>query len=96
MAIASRLPAPATRERYGVVLVVTGDTDLVPAVQTARSGPAALTVAVAFPYRRVNRQLRFAADASLRLGRGSYLRHQFPPVAAGSDGGLVSRPPEWS
>ena len=96
VAIASRLLAPATRERYGVVLVVTGDTDLVPAVQTARSGPAALTVAVAFPYRRVNRQLRFAADASLRLGRASYLRHQLPLDAPGVDGGLVSRPTEWS
>jgi len=75
---------------------VTGDTDLVPAVQTARSGPGALTVAVAFPYRQVNRQLRFAADASLRLGRASYLRHQFPLVAPGSDGSFVSRPTEWS
>jgi len=96
VAIASRLLAPATRERYGVVLVVTGDTDLVPAVQTARSGPGALTVAVAFPYRRVNRQLRFAADAGLRLGRASYLRHQFPLAAPGSDRSLVSRPTEWS
>jgi hypothetical protein len=75
---------------------VTGDTDLVPAVETARSGPAALAVAVAFPYRRVNRQLRFAADSSLRLSRASYLRHQFPAAALGSDGGLVPRPIEWA
>jgi len=96
VAIASRLLAPESRERFDLALIVTGDTDLVPAVETARSGPAALAVAVAFPYRRVNRQLRFAADSSLRLGRASYLRHQFPAAALGSDGGLVLRPIEWA
>jgi hypothetical protein len=34
--------------------------------------------------------------ASLRLGRASYLRHQFPLAAPGSAGTLVSRPHEWS
>ena len=96
VAIASRLLAPESRERFELALIVTGDTDLVPAIQTARSGTAGLAVAVAFPYRRVNRQLRFAADASVRLGRASYLRNQFPAAALGSDGSLVSRPTEWS
>jgi uncharacterized LabA/DUF88 family protein len=96
VAIASRLLAPETREHFDLALVVTGDTDLVPAIETARLGPAALAVAVAFPYRRVNRQLRFAADASFRLGTASYLSHQFPAAALGSDGHPMTRPAEWS
>ena len=96
VAIASRLLAAETRERFDLALVVTGDTDLAPAIETARSAPAPTPVAVAFPYRRVNRQLRFAADVSLRLGRASYLSHQLPPLVLGRNGRRVVRPAEWS
>jgi hypothetical protein len=96
VAIASRLLAAETRRQFDLALLVTGDTDLVPAVATARAGTPPLTAAVAIPYRRVNRQLRFAADMSLRLGRASYVSHQLPATVRGSGGHLLSRPPEWS
>ena len=96
VAIASRLLAAESRRRFGVALLVTGDTDLVPAITTARAEPDPLVVAVAFPYRRVNRQLRSAADTSLRLSTKSYRRHQLPMTLPGPEGRVLARPQAWN
>lgn len=95
VAIASRMLAPATLERHQAVMLVTGDTDLVPAIVTARSHPRRPYVVVAFPFGRVNRQLRQVSDASVRLKRAHYRRHQFPPRIESPDGRAILRPPEW-
>ncbi len=61
------------------VVLVTGDTDLVPAVTTARDRDPAKTLAVLFPYRRANAELKRVADAAFTIKAGSYVRHQLPP-----------------
>jgi len=78
VAIASRLLAPETRERYSVVLVVTGDTDLVPAIRAARRLDPAKDIVALQPYRRVNRELSRCADRALTIRVASYARHQLP------------------
>ena len=76
------------------VLVVSGDTDLVPAISEARaSWPA--RIGVAFPARRANAQLRTVADWTVNLDAGSYARHQLPAVIVGRDGTRIRRPSSW-
>jgi len=55
VAIASRLLDPATLAGFQAALLVTGDTDLAPAVATAVACRSPLHVAVAFPFGRANR-----------------------------------------
>ena len=76
------------------VLVVSGDTDLVPAISEARATWPA-RVGVAFPARRANAQLRAVADWTINLDAGSYARHQFPAVVTGRDGTGIRRPSSW-
>lgn len=86
-----KLAATGTCDR---VLVMSGDTDLVPAINEARlTWPA--RIGVAFPARRANAQLRAVADWTINLDAGSYVRHQFPAVVTGEDGAVIRRPSSW-
>jgi len=95
VAIASRLLDPATLAGFQAALLVTGDTDLAPAVATAVACRSPLHVAVAFPFGRANRQLRQVAHVTVRLKREHYVRHQLPQRVTVPGGGTVERPPEW-
>ena len=76
------------------VLVVSGDTDLVPAINEARS-TWPTRIGVAFPARRANAQLRAVADWTINLNAGAYARHQSPAVVKGQDGPGIRRPSSW-
>jgi len=92
--IAVRLMKLAATGACERVLVVSGDTDLVPAISEARSTWPA-RIGVAFPARRANAQLRAVADWTINLDAGSYARHQFPAVVRGRDGTGIRRPSGW-
>ena len=92
--IAVRLMKLAATGACERILVVSGDTDLVPAISEARSTWPA-RIGVAFPARRANAQLRAAADWTVNLDAGSYARHQFPAVVMGRDGTGIRRPGNW-
>jgi len=86
-----RLAAVGACER---VFVVSGDTDLVPAIGEARATWPA-RIRVAFPARRATAQLRAVADWTVNLDAGAYARHQLPRVVAGRDGTPIRRPSSW-
>ena len=92
--IAVRLMRLAAAGACDRVLVVSGDTDLVPAISEARSTWTA-RIGVAFPARRANAQLRAVADWTINLDAGAYARHQFPTVVTGKDGAVIRRPDSW-
>ena len=92
--IAVRLMKLASAHTCERVLVVSGDTDLVPAISEARS-TWPTRIGVAFPARRANAQLRAVADWTVNLDAGSYARHQFPAVVRGRDGTGIRRPSGW-
>ena len=58
------------------VVLVTGDTDLVPALTMGRDRDPGKTLAVLFPYRRASAQLKHVADASFTIKAKTYARHQ--------------------
>jgi uncharacterized LabA/DUF88 family protein len=57
-------------------VLVTGDTDLVPALTTSRDRDPRKTLAVLFPYRRANAELKRVVDASFTIKATAYARHQ--------------------
>lgn len=78
VAIGSRLLEAVCCDLCDTVVLVTGDTDLVPAVSAARRLDASKTLVVLQPYRRANRELARAVDLALTIKAGSYARHQLP------------------
>ena len=77
VAIGSVLLESVCRDLCDTVVLVTGDTDLVPAVTAARRLAAGKRLGVLQPYRRGNRELARSADFALSLKAGTYARHQF-------------------
>jgi uncharacterized LabA/DUF88 family protein len=75
-------------------VLVTGDTDLVPAVRTAKRMFPAHAVGVAFPFMRHNAELRAVADYSFNIGQKDVQRAQLP-VQISLGGRMLTRPPTW-
>ncbi len=77
VAIGSRLLEVVCRDLCDTVVLVTGDTDLVPAVSAARRLDANKRLGVLQPYGRANRELARAVDFALTIKADTYARHQF-------------------
>lgn len=78
-----------------VVLLVTGDTDLMPAIMTAKRLFAASVIAAAFPARRKNKLIESVVDIHFDLSLAQYEKYQFADPALGPQGKAVSKPPNW-
>lgn len=78
------------------LVLVSGDTDLTPALRAARKAAADKPVHVLFPYGRAHDELRRAATRASRLGEPAYAASQLPDEVALRSGRTVYRPPEWT
>jgi uncharacterized LabA/DUF88 family protein len=77
------------------VCIVSGDTDLAPAMRTARRLFPAVPLVCMFPYLRKNKELGKLAAASIQLSRDAYTRHQLPDPAPGKRAKSVAKPTKW-
>jgi uncharacterized LabA/DUF88 family protein len=78
VAIGARLLELICRDLGDTVVLVTGDTDLVPAMRAARRLDPTKDLVALQPYRRVNRELSRCADRALTIRVASYARNQLP------------------
>ena len=78
-----------------VAILMTGDTDLAPAVATCKRLFSSRPVFFAFPYRRANSELRKLAPESFSIKLRSCLSNQFPDPLVLGDGSSISKPPSW-
>ena len=78
VAIGAGLLEIVCRDLCDTVVLVTGDTDLVPAIRAARRLDPTKDLVALQPYRRVNRDLTRCADQALTIRVASYARHQLP------------------
>lgn len=96
VAIATRLIELLCRQECETVVLVSGDTDLVPAIECARRLFSTCKVFVAFPYRRKNKELaQHVPDRHFKIGSQSYVSHQFPDPFIMKDGRRVAKPDSW-
>jgi uncharacterized LabA/DUF88 family protein len=95
VAIAIKLYELICADACDTVVLVTGDTDIIPAVKAAKAVAPSKTVIFAFPYRRENRELHQLAPGSFKIGMRNYLRHQFDDNVELNDGTIIHRPEEW-
>ena len=75
-------------------MLVTGDTDIAPAVRTAQRLFPDKTIGFAFPFGRKNKELAQLVPRSFQISKNQYLKNQFPPVVEIS-GRLLHKPDKW-
>jgi hypothetical protein len=95
VAIAAKLFEVCSGDDCETAILMTGDTDLAPAIRTCRRLFASKLIFFAFPYRRTNSELAGLAPESFSIKLKSYLRHQFPDPLVLPDGTTVRKPSIW-
>ncbi len=95
VAIAAKLFEILIKDEYDTVVILTGDTDLKPAVMIAKNLFPKISMLFALPYKRQNRLLKELLPQSFSISKEQYTRYQFPDEVKLSDGTIISKPDEW-
>jgi uncharacterized LabA/DUF88 family protein len=95
VAIAVKLCDLISRNECDTCVLVTGDTDLVPAVEYCNTRYPEKRILFAFPFNRRNTQLKELAPNSFSISANKYSQHQFPNPIHLPDGKLISKPHTW-
>jgi len=95
VAIATRLFEICQSDQADTIILMTGDTDLAPAVRTCKRLYPSKLIFFAFPYKRTNVELKGIAPESFSIKLRSCLRHQFPDPLVLSDGTPLRKPTDW-
>ena len=95
VAIAVRLFEVCLSDEAETIVLMTGDTDLAPAVRSCRRLFPDKLIFFAFPYRRANAELAGLAPESVAIKIRSCRRHQFPDPLVLSDGSELHKPANW-
>lgn len=77
------------------IVLVTGDTDLAPAVKTAARLFPSMQVCFAFPYRRKNKELAQLVPKSFHIRKERYLANQLPDPFILPNGRVIPKPAGW-
>jgi uncharacterized LabA/DUF88 family protein len=96
VSIAVAMVEDAARSAYDRALVVSGDSDLCPAVRAAKRLHPTRRIVAVFPPRRQSDPLRAAADGVLRVSRSMLRQAQLPAKVVNADGIVLERPAYWS
>jgi uncharacterized LabA/DUF88 family protein len=95
IAIAAKLFEIMSRDICDTAVLLTGDTDLTPAVETCKRLFPTKGIRFAFPYRRHNRELKALLPDSFKIHSGSYVQHLFPDPVRLPDGTEIWKPASW-
>ena len=95
VAIGIRICELLFRDECDIIVLITGDTDLVPAIKHAQSFSPDKSIVFAFPYRRKTSELAKLSPSSFTIHKPSYIRHQFPDPFVLPDGSPINKPSSW-
>jgi len=95
VALSVRVLELFVRDDIDVVVVVSGDTDLAPAIRTAKSLFPSKFIGCLFPYGRKNKELEHACDFSAMMTKEAYSTCQFADQVTLPSGQIVTKPSDW-
>ena len=93
--IAVRLLEDAFDDRFDTALVISGDSDLVPPIESVRSRFPQKRVVVAAPPKRWSAQLKQVANAALRISDLTIQSNRLPDPVVTSTGVELRAPKGW-
>jgi uncharacterized LabA/DUF88 family protein len=95
VAIAIKLLEVLVNKQCETVVLMTGDTDIVPAVKTTKLLFPERAIVFAFPFGRQNNELAKIVSHSFKIRVDSYIKNQFPDPVVLPDGKTISKPASW-
>ena len=95
VAIATKLLELAYSNLLDTAILVTGDTDLIPAVKCFQKHFPDKSILFAFPYNRKNEELKVLCPDSFRIRLPQYLKNQLTNPFVLSDGTKIEKPASW-
>jgi len=95
VALACKLLEVLFNDDCETAVLVTGDTDIAPAVRAASSLFPLKRVAFAFPFGRKNKELAKLVSTAFRISKEAYVNHQFPDPVILKSGKAISKPAKW-
>ncbi len=95
VAIAGKLFEACYSDECDTVVMITGDTDLVPAVKLCKRLFPSKKIIFGFPFQRKNKELEKVADGSFVMKADSIKNAQFPNPFTFSEGVEVEMPTGW-
>lgn len=93
--IAVALLEDAFNDKYDTAFLVTGDSDLVPPINSVHSLFPSKRVFVAFPPNRSNVSVRNVSKGCMTIGRKKLKDAQFPDKVKKASGFILHKPKEW-
>ena len=94
--MAVELLCDATDNAFDTAIVISGDSDLAGPVEAVRKRCPNKRVIVAFPPKRVSKQLKQLATTSFVIGRKKLKDSQLPNRITKPNGYVLTRPPTWN
>lgn len=95
VAIAVKLLEILSTGEADVAVLITGDTDLLPAIRTARALFPEKKIGVLTPFLRHTTEMQGTADFHLKVSQRAVQSAQFPPTLTLGDGMTIVRPAGW-
>lgn len=93
--IASHILMDAFHQKHDRIYVVSGDSDLVPAVEMVKELNACPTIIIANPPRRKSDELCNVADGWFSISEKKFQLSQLPEMVRSKKGAKLTRPAEW-
>jgi len=95
VAIGATLVEWAATGSCDAAFLVSGDSDLMPAVRIARRIAPELRIGALFPFARTSDDLRNTVDQAFKIKARRYPRNQLPDPVIASSRVAIHRPPAW-
>jgi uncharacterized LabA/DUF88 family protein len=93
--IATEMLVDSFENKCDSILLISADSDLVPAIRGVKRLFPAKRIVVFFPPGRFSAQLKLVADKQFTIGRGTLAKSQFPDQIIKPDGHVLMRPEKW-
>ena len=94
VAIAAKMFELFHYEKVDHITLVTGDTDLIPAIKTCKI-LYNNDISVLFPYKRSNDAYKKYTAKAIKIKGDRYEKHQFVPSITASSGKIIKKPKSW-
>ncbi|MBC7544118.1 MAG: NYN domain-containing protein [Candidatus Sericytochromatia bacterium] len=95
VAVACRLIELFVSDKCETAVLISGDSDMAPAIRATRRLYPGAKVIVMFPFDRRSKELADLADRSYKISLEQYQRHQFPDEVSTTGGRTVKKPERW-
>lgn len=83
------------RNEADCAVIVSGDTDLIPAIRTAKALFENIRVGILTPAHKKNQHFRQFADFTIAIKPEHYAQFQLPPSINLPNGKIITKPPAW-